>query len=220
MSDEILHDPLKPLAEINQPDSRSANFGESLDAAHADLSSMGLHVGVPVDVRQLFETAKNASLYSWHVYRFHQVSEMVGFQSLEFALRLKAEGLGMKRAKDGKRWTLGSLLKFAKENRWLSNDAYPSRRRMAYNRVDSMLSMEHVRLLQAGCDEPFIPYPTEEQIDAAIAYIDVPDILQKTVPQLRNNLAHGANTLMPNSRWTLRLIFESISQLYPRPKEC
>lgn len=50
------------------------------------MSELTLHSGVPVAVLQTFETAKNVSLYSWFVYRFHRVAELVVYSALEFAL--------------------------------------------------------------------------------------------------------------------------------------
>ena len=73
---EDVEDPLKSLNEICSPDPRQKHFTGSLSDRHHILSEINLHLGVPVDVRQLFETAKNLCLYTWFVYRFHQVAEL------------------------------------------------------------------------------------------------------------------------------------------------
>ena len=83
----VVDDPLKPLADVNTADSRQVHFVETLPDAHAELAGMTLTACTPKAVRQLFETAKNVSLYSFFVYPFHQVSESVAFQALEMALR-------------------------------------------------------------------------------------------------------------------------------------
>src|SRR6185436_14808131 len=75
---------------VCEPDSRQSAFLIQLPTIHAQLSAMTLHRGVPLAARQLFETAKNASLYSWFVYRFHQVAELVAYSALELALRARA----------------------------------------------------------------------------------------------------------------------------------
>ncbi len=85
----VIDDPLKPLADINTADPRQVHFVESLPDAHAELADMTLTTCTPKAVRQLFETAKNVSLYSFFVYPFHQVSESVAFQALEMALRAR-----------------------------------------------------------------------------------------------------------------------------------
>ncbi len=82
-----LQDPLKPLDRIYEPDERQISFTASLEDRHAALEEITLSDAAPLDVRQLFETAKNLSLYSWFVYRFHQVSELISFSALEMALR-------------------------------------------------------------------------------------------------------------------------------------
>jgi hypothetical protein len=89
MTEEV-PDPLKALSEVYAPDARQAHFVGTLADAHAILTQITLHTGVPVNVRQLFETAKNVSLYSWFVYRFHQVAESVAYSALEMALRERA----------------------------------------------------------------------------------------------------------------------------------
>ena len=87
-----IDDPLKSLAEICQPDPRRTNIIGSLAAEHEDLASIELNDNVPQVAAQLFETAKNVSLYSWFVYRFHPVAESVGFSALELALNLRKTG--------------------------------------------------------------------------------------------------------------------------------
>lgn len=82
-----LSDPLKQLSEISQPDERQAFLAQSLEQIHAHLSALILHDRVPGGVRQLFETAKNARLYTYYVYRFHQLAEMTAYLALERALK-------------------------------------------------------------------------------------------------------------------------------------
>jgi len=88
-----IDDPLKSLVEVMHPDPRRSNIVGTLQDEHDDLASIRLNDGVPLVVAQLFETAKNVSLYSWFVYRFHPVSELVAFSALELALNLRKAGL-------------------------------------------------------------------------------------------------------------------------------
>ena len=121
MDFEKVQDPLKSLDEICEPDKRQKLFlGISLNGNHAKLSRIKLNRRVPVEVRQLFETAKNLSLYSWFVYRFHQVSELTAYSALEMALRLRYEKeVGKKR-----RVTFRKLLGYALENNWIDNNRF------------------------------------------------------------------------------------------------
>ncbi|HET7176612.1 MAG TPA: hypothetical protein VFK21_11470, partial [Gammaproteobacteria bacterium] len=84
-----IDDPLKSLEEVTKPDVRSTLISGGLSQIHVQLSVITLHKGVPIAIRQHFETAKNVSLYAWFAYRFHQIAEMQGFASLELALREK-----------------------------------------------------------------------------------------------------------------------------------
>lgn len=77
-----IDDPLKALEEILKPDPRRPHLVGTLAEEHADLATISLNDAVPVIVAQLFETAKNVSLYSWFVYRFHPVSESVAFSEV------------------------------------------------------------------------------------------------------------------------------------------
>jgi hypothetical protein len=67
MTEEI-KDPLKALSEVYKPDVRQANLVGDLSDIHSVLTEIVLHDGVPSNVRQLFETAKTVSLYSWFAY--------------------------------------------------------------------------------------------------------------------------------------------------------
>lgn len=121
MDSEKVQDPLKPLDEICEPDMRQKFFrGDGLDRNHAELSGIVLSKKVPVDVRQLFETGKNLSLYSWFVYRFHQVSELVAYSALEMALRLRYEKESGKTA----RVSLKKLLEYAQKENWINNEEF------------------------------------------------------------------------------------------------
>ncbi len=52
-------------------------LGISLQAIHVALLELQITDRAPANVRQLFETAKNVALYTWFVFRFHQVNELV-----------------------------------------------------------------------------------------------------------------------------------------------
>ena len=211
-------DPLKSLDKIMEPDERQANFVASLADTHAELSELTLHAGVPAAVRQVFETAKNVSLYSWFVYRFHQVAELVAYTALEFALRSRAGhaefgGIDKKHLPGP-----SQLLKRAQSAGWLKSKAFPSLGDMALRRARHAVMVQSIQLMGER-DEIPVREPTQDEIAKAAAEIDVPQIFAKTVPQLRNALAHGSSMLHPNSRSTLRLIGEAINQLFPVPQE-
>ena len=214
MSDEI-EDPLKALSEIYQPDVRQGNLVGDLSDIHAILTEIELQDGVPPNVRQLFETAKNVSLYSWFVYRFQQVSEMVAFSALEMALRERAGYAEFAPHRGTRIPGLRELLTTAKQEKWIRTEDFPLLPAMAVKRARDM---QFERFLQkqgmAPGDIVPMPDPTEEEIAAATCEIDVPQILIDAAPQLRNSLAHGSSRLSPTSLWTLRLTSEAINQMF------
>src|ERR1700676_1547152 len=132
---EQVEDPLKQLSEVPEPDPRHAQLGIGLAGIHASLTVLVLADRVPVNVRQLFETAKNVALYSWFVYRFHQVAELVAYSALEMALKERAgfverAGPNTRRPRGLKR-----LLEKAKKEGWLKGELFPSFRMLATERA-------------------------------------------------------------------------------------
>jgi hypothetical protein len=77
---------LKPSKSVLEPHARQDRLIE-FEEYHKDLQDVRLHPGVPPTVWQLFETAKNISLYARFAYRLHAVAEMMGFVALEWALK-------------------------------------------------------------------------------------------------------------------------------------
>jgi hypothetical protein len=212
MTEEV-QDPLKALSEVCAPDARQAAFVGTLADTHAILTQITLHAGVPINVRQLFETAKNVSLYSWFVYRFHQVAESVAYSALEMALRERAGFVEWSGPAAPRHLTLRPLLDQAKKERWIRNENFPSLRRMATEKA----RMEKLALLlptmTANKDYP-IAEPTEDEINAAMRTLDFVQILVENAPQLRNWLAHGSSMLSPRSLRTLELVAEVVNQLF------
>ena len=166
-------------------------------------------------MRQLFETAKNVSLYSWFVYRFHQVAEQVAFSALEMALRERSGHTEF--APPTGTWIPGlrDLLIEAKEDQWIRTEDFPSLRVMAMKRARDA---QFARFLQKQGTTPEevvpMPDPSEEEIASALREIDVLQMLIDTAPQLRNSLAHGSSRLSPTSLWTPRLTSEAINQMF------
>jgi hypothetical protein len=217
---EPVSDPLKPLDQVLQPDPRQTSFAYArLPFIHAQLSELTLHDDVPIEVRQLYETAKNVGLYTYFVYRFHQVAEMVAIAALEMALKNRAEvpydqpGPGLRR-----------LLTGAIEKGWITAAGYKSRDRAARHRIEE----RKAALLWAAnpkAESIEVPEATPEEIAAESRPFDfVGALLGREVNgekvrfglvDQRNELAHGSQQLHPNSRSTLTIVAETINQLFP-----
>ena len=210
MDSEKIQDRLKQLDGICEPDVRQAFFrGASLDRNHAELSDIVLSKKVPADVRQLFETAKNLSLYSWFVYRFHQVSELIAYPALEMALRHRYE------KENGKKASLRKLLKHARKKNWIVNEGFSCLNEIARRNAERKKFLEAVLSGDFETGEPIVvDPPTEQEIREARNELDMVSEIAEAIPRLRNELAHGSSNLAPSSIATLRVVSEAINQIY------
>jgi hypothetical protein len=120
---------LKPLDQILQSDARFEHMVGGLDEAgairmmeiadlYALVEPLALHSGVPADIREQFDKARHAFIYSWFAYDLISLAEQQGYQTLELALREKLTDAERKKA-DEKRWGFGKLLERAVAHRWL-----------------------------------------------------------------------------------------------------
>jgi hypothetical protein len=210
---ERVQDPLKPLEQVMESDPRFQGSQFAMQQQHAELSQIQLIECVPLDVRQLFETAKNVSLYSWFVYRFHQVAELVAYTALERALKDRiAHEQGVNA--DNIRGNLSSLLKRAARNNWLKSEKFTATKYFARRQLEQEQFMQMIQENRFG-DEPIeVPDIPEAKIDARAAKLNFVEILATGIPHLRNHLAHGGPLLHPDSASTLRVVAEAINQLF------
>jgi len=158
---------------------------------HGRLNEIQLAESVPEAIRNHFVTSKHLVLYSWFVYRFIPVAEFHAIASLEYALKLKT----------GKEnWGLKRLLKYAVSEGWVQdNDFEIHRKAQERNRAQSELLKEHLNI------EPQPTVPIEGQYTSALI---------ESLPHLRNDYAHGSNTLAPQGYLTLIICAEFINKIY------
>lgn len=208
---EQVQDPLKPLEKILEPDEREAYLSGTLEDVHRVLSTITLQDNVPVDVRQLFETAKNICLYSYFVYRFHQVSELVAYSAMEMALRIRYE----RENPESKPKMLSKLLKHAESQGWLQEERFSYRQEIAYQNAEmkNLFKIIESGALAAGEEIP-LEAPTDADIKASLNELDLISGIVNSAAKLRNSLAHGSNTLHPESLTTLRITAEVINQVF------
>lgn len=216
--EEKVHYPFKALSEVFERDSPFPQI--PLEAHHRILDALKLHDGVPVDVRELYETARNVALYAHFAYRLHQSAEMIGFSALEMALRMRAETELPELFEDERRPTLGKLAKVAAERGWLTDERFPSRRARAERLARHKKSAEACAHMQKyGLAATPVEAPTDAEVDEAMLRLRIAEDFLSDVAKMRNNLAHGSRTLMPSVFGTLGLISESINQLFNCPEE-
>jgi hypothetical protein len=121
---------LKPFDQILNSDARFRDMVGGLDETgairmmeitdlYALMEPLELHSGVPPDIREQFDKARHAFVYSWFAYDLVSLAEQQGYQTLELALREKLPEAERKKA-DEKRWGLGKLLERAVAHHWLT----------------------------------------------------------------------------------------------------
>tara|TARA_R100000656_G_scaffold124050_1_gene101380 strand:- start:728 stop:1357 length:630 start_codon:yes stop_codon:yes gene_type:complete len=209
MSTDQRIDSLKEIDQITTPDPRQMLFSQSLEDRHTRLAEITLKKSVPPEVRQLFETAKNISLYSWFVYRFHQASEMIAYSVLEMSLRLRYE---LENPDCKKPPMLYGLIEHAINQQWISKENFPQLLLQAKNAADFQKTIEAAKKLNQPGDEIAIDEPSEEDIKYHLQNTNLKFLF--SIPKLRNDLAHGSDALSPSSISTLRRIANIINQIH------
>lgn len=213
---EVVQDQLKRLEEIYYPDERQEYFQNTLEDLHSKLRGIILSDAVPLDVRQLFETAKNISLYSWFVYRFNQVAELVSFSAVEMALRIRylRENPTVPESKESPP-TLFRLMQHAKSERWITNGGFSGMYELARDHAECIKMMEKATTHDFDLEPSMlIDDPSEDEIQDALNNLDRVSAVAENINKSRNNLAHGSSTLHPDSISTLRINADIINQVY------
>jgi hypothetical protein len=208
-------DALRSVAAVLRPDVRNDLDGKSIHQLHALLSEIVLHDGVPVEVREQFETARNLSLYSWFVYRFHPIASVPGYASLEAALRIRvAADFTFRRPKGQKHAGFKPMLKHAVASGWIQNEGFDNALRVSRARASHKAMIEQIR---SNPDLDCVPVrdPTPAEIERELRALPYTENLVESIPAIRNHLAHGHPFLDAGSVGVLRIVAEAINQLFP-----
>jgi hypothetical protein len=193
-----LSDGLEPLSSVLVRDERWRAFGNrSLEQHHAMIERYVLHSGVPVDVWQHYENARNTWLYAFFNYRLLQVALMQVHVAGEAAIKARAKLEGL----DTTKFKLKDLLDMALERRWLLDVNFE----MIADRPER--DAEHLEMLRIMgiAREPFVG-PLHEQ--------DYAKGLVEAFRKVRNALAHGEVLLKPNLSWEFLAVRDLINQLF------
>jgi len=218
---------LRPAAFVCEPDPRSTMFAVvdlktgaarnvELGDHHGMIAALTLHAGVPQEVAQHFETARNLYLYAWFVYRFYPIAEQQGFACLELALRdrLKSEiAAGVM----GKRPTLRPLLKYAVEHGLIRNEGFEIWRNRGAINSRARVEMEKIREMTENNLERITWDESEVEVTEEDLRWDYAAMLVDVLPRLRNEYAHGSTNLHNLALMSMRIVCETINQLYPAP---
>ncbi|WP_428241153.1 hypothetical protein [Gynuella sp.] len=169
----------------------------------------------PIEVKQIFENAKNIALYTYFAYRLHQPAEIIGYIALEKALKLKfeLEQDSLVLEKQPKR--LVDYINVALEHGWIKSEGYNSSHLLASSRVQQK---KMVDIIKSGAldHRKSIPIPEaeENEIIAEMREMGIAEKVLHAGRHVRNILAHGDGGLSPSSIGTLQKIAEEINQLY------
>ena len=203
---------VKPLADVYRPDDRARHFG-TLGERHDVLAAIVLHETVPDHVRELFDTARNLSLYSWCVYDFHPIADLTGFLALEAAVKARAARQSPELAMIK---SFRKLMDKALENGWIAEDRIAGRRAIARARVADRKALDAIgQMNEAGMDSMPVEEPTEEEITQEERGMRIIASICEAGVKIRNSLAHGERTLTPGSERRLRMTADLINQLFP-----
>lgn len=137
-------DSLRPTAALPLPDPRMAHGdpADSLEKRHSAIAAVRLSDAVPAQIRIHFETAKNAYLYAWCVYRFHMLAEHYVFSTLELALRERLDELHLAPTGKGRPRGLAEWIRLAAKHSLITNERFGPGADMARRRAEDRLSDE------------------------------------------------------------------------------
>jgi hypothetical protein len=206
---------IRPLSEIAKSDPRYPDNPERLVRLYADLAEIQLNELVPHDVRQLFETAKNLSLHTWYVYRFHPIATVIGYSALEAALRNRVAGDPSFPKSAKSEWfpSFKGMLRHAVDKDWIRNEGFEHARRIAEGRARYKSMIASIEG-NPEAERIQIPDPTPEEIDAELEELPYARKMVDNTPDIRNAIAHGEPLLDNASVGALRKTAEAINQLF------
>ncbi len=214
MSEEVDQvDSLKALEEVFNADPRNEQY--DIQEWHRNLAEISLNRNTPIEVKQLFENAKNIALYTYFSYRLHQSAETIAYSALEQALKFKFEQEQNRINFKKKPKRLEQYMDIALEQGWITDEGYESSRNIAIGRVEQRKILEIIesQKLKEGIDIP-VPEASEVEIVEEMKTMRVAEHRLHAGRHVRNYLAHGNGGLAPTSFGTLRCIAEEINQLF------
>lgn len=199
----------KSLDEICSPDPRQQGIvvmdhGRGhrpiqLQDLYNEVAAIFLEGDPPESVAREFDKARNLLVYGWFVYEFGMPAMLQAHGTLELALRekFKAENIPL----DG-RPGLSWFLKQAIERKWIKDGDFPHVVRNAERRREMMEGWPF-----SNEPDPFDPTATE--------YCE---ILSRSLPKIRNHLAHGSSMLQPpgHALLDLEICARIIDCLFPK----
>ena len=190
-------DSFKSLDKVFEPDTEKII---SFEEYYNKVSDISLNNVVPQEIRGHFDIAKNLMLYSWFVRRFKHVAELHAFSSVEFAIRTKIK---ITRPDKSRIKNLKPLLEYAIMQKWIIDDGFPEIVKKRKQREEQKTMIE---------DEIGITYSNYNEIRNDVQRLS--KTLINLLPTLRNDFAHGSNTMLNSYLDILNTCRHIINQLF------
>ncbi|MBH2018480.1 MAG: hypothetical protein I8H91_02720 [Burkholderiales bacterium] len=188
----------------------------SLEEHHSAIAMVQLSNAVPEQIHIHFETAKNAYLYAWCVYRFHMVAEHYVFSTLELALRERLNELGLVPTGKGQPRGLADWIRLAAKHSLISNGRFGLGESMARRRAEDRLSDEmRKKMIEENLTE--IEYSLADAKILPEDSLDWVEHYATHMPKIRNLHAHGTDMLYPTVLYSFHVVADFINQCYALP---
>jgi hypothetical protein len=237
---------------VFNPDPRNSAFAVldehgfrpmTLEDRYKEVAPITLHEGVPRQITAKFDNARNLSLMSWYVYRFHSAARSHAYECLELALRMrfkddlyvreeqkrrtrheqdlrdcpcKVKGPYKPINREKFRPTLHPLLQYAIEIGALKNEHFSAWQQRTNIRARHRRDIETIqKMKELGLSELEID-DTQLEINDEDRDHDYLGQVLKSLPSIRNLYAHGTSALDNKSLSALRITAEIINQLFAK----
>jgi hypothetical protein len=215
---------LKSFDEILVPDIRSTCWisinektGEQkpidLRKHYDSVQRYQLHSQVPEEIKTHFATSLNLLLYTWYVFRFYKVAELHALTTLEFALRERIGTQGLAEIKAQKKSKgLHSYITYAVEKKWISNEDFSAYHRAPRLKAEAERAFENIMKMEENnldflIDDEEIVVPEENDFNFLETLKDSPN-------KVRNDIAHGSNSLTQEAWITFEYCAEFINKIF------
>lgn len=222
-------DKLREPSEILKPDARTKHLVRldsnsqsfrsiTLADQHEEIFRFALNPTVPEEIAIHFETAKNIYIYAWFVFRFYPVAEQQALASLEFALRQRLDHFVQNHSKKHPKAGmpgLAKLLFYAKQLGLIQNEALIGKNKWALEAAKARYWAQQMReIIAADVNELMVDDSHVIATEADLAHDWLNDFIT-VIPKIRNDYAHGTNTLHHSVLHTFDVVSQLINQLYP-----
>lgn len=151
--------------------------------------------------------------YAWFVYRFHMVATQWVLTTLEFAALTRFKSLGHISPEDERKPGLSVLLKTAQRKGLITNERFRLSTRRAHFRAQDRKEMEVMRKMQTGGIQE-LAWEFDETDVRDEDWEDWLSHFVESLPEHRNDHAHGTPMLHSAVLGTFEVMHDLISQLW------